>query len=139
MKTLYERNFLLNNARHGEDFVFTLVDDTVVRKGMFTDGGDNKYYLAFFNGNPEEDGNEIPVQRKEVKLNPAEHGYRVSNEQIVVDTSNLPVIEVAKYWGVFDAQTHGHLLYYFKLPYDVKLVKNSNIEIKPGNLVINEG
>ena len=46
---------------------------------------------------------------------------------------------VAKYWGVYDSEVGGTLLYYFILPYEVRIVKDSTITIKAGNCVLKEG
>lgn len=48
-------------------------------------------------------------------------------------------IGVAKYWGVYDSEVGGTLLYYFILPYEVRIVKDSTITIKAGNCVLKEG
>lgn len=46
---------------------------------------------------------------------------------------------VAKYWGVYDSEVGGKLLYYFIMPYEVNIVEGSTVTINAGNCVLKEG
>lgn len=113
MKTLSERNRILNEVK-------------------------DSCYLAFFDGNPEEGGREILTGRKKVNFPTATNGYIASTNQLDF-TGNANANGVAKYWGVYDSEVNGTLLYYFILPYEVRIVKDSTITIKAGNCILKEG
>lgn len=117
MKTISERNRILNEVK-------------------------DNCYLAFFDGNPEEGGKEILTGRKKVNFPVATNGYVKSTNQLDF-TGGEEVFGnatgVAKYWGVYDSEVGGKLLYYFILPYEVRIVKDSTITIKAGNCVLKEG
>lgn len=114
MKTLSERNKILNAVR-------------------------GSCYLAFFDGNPEEGGVEIKTGRKKIEFPTATLGYIASTNDIEITGGSGEASGVAKYWGVYDSVSGGNLLYYFILPYEVRVVKDSTITVKAGNCVLKEG
>lgn len=103
-------------------------------------------YLAFFWHNPEDIQDnivnplpdEIPVARAKLSLSKSVDGYRKNTSDISIDISGLQYSQMARYWGIYDAQTEGKLLYYFRLLYDVKFANGSNILVKAGNLILKE-
>jgi len=103
-------------------------------------------YLAFFWRNPEDVQDnivnpipaEIPVTRAKILLCEAVDGYRKNTTDISIDVSGLQYPQIARYWGIYDAQPEGKLLYYFRLLYDVKFANGSNILVKAGNLILKE-
>ena len=75
--------------------------------------------------------------------------YRLDtpNDVEITDQATIAAIEeafgsatgVAKYWGIYDSEIGGKLLYYYILPYEVRIVKDSTITIKAGNCILKEG
>lgn len=73
------------------------------------------------------------------------HTTATDNE--ITDQATIAALEeafgsatgVAKYWGIYDSEVGGKLLYYFVMPYEVNIVKDSTITINAGNCVLKEG
>lgn len=103
---------------------------------------DNKanMFLALFNGNPTQGGEEIvQTSRVALGLGAANDGY-VSNAADLSFTASAAngQPKVANHWAIYDAASGGNLLYYFPISYDVLCEPTVAITVGAGSLVLKE-
>ena len=97
-------------------------------------------YLAFFTGNPTQDGVEIvQTARPQITSASANDGYLSNTAEIVFKASAANgQAKLANHWGIFDAATAGNLLYFFPISFDLVCDIDAEIKVGVGSLILKE-